>query len=152
MRRKLILIWTFPLTLLAAGILWSAIIFRPLDETDWGFSSMHMFVSAVMMFAVMGAGSFVSHVPVALALNKRLPADRLWLMILLSLAATAATHSLWELPILAPPAPSLPIQDSRISFFLLVVLLPGIVMSLIHVLVAFVPCSFLNRSNSPKTT
>ena len=156
MRRKRILIWTFPLTFLAAGILISAIIFLSqdepepfifVDEPDAGPSSMQMFVYGVIVFAVMGAGSFVSHVPVALALNKRLPADRLWLMILLSLAAIVATFFLWSLILL-----TIDLHERPLLWLLIMVLLPGMVMSLIHVLVAFVPCSFLNRSNSPKTT
>lgn len=151
------MIWTFPLTFLAAGILFSAITLLSHDEPGLidslfepdAWFSMKLFVAMVMMFAVVGAGSFVSHVPVALALNKRLPADDLWLMILLSLAATAASLSLTGL--VDPLDPNL---DSLAfySLLLLMVLVPGIVMSLIHVLVAFVPCSFLNRSNPPKTT
>ena len=138
MRRKLILIWTFPLTFLAAGTLLIVVS----SFNDYNVSYLELISMSMGSCAAIGAGSFVSHVPVALALNKRLPADRLWLMILLSLAATVATFSLSGLA-----SPTLeevldPTQDSLfVSHFLLVLLVPGMVMSLIHVLVAFLPRS-----------
>ena len=146
MRRKLILILTFPLTFIVAAILVGATAPIAFEKSDDVLGPLFMFTLCVTGSAAMAVGSFFVHVPVALALSRRLPADPLSLMILLSLAATAATFTLLpavaallELQESGEPTPPIGVFSPHHLIVLLFVLLPGMIMSLIHVLVAFIP-------------
>ena len=158
MRRMLTVTLTFPITFMVVGFLYFTFRIIALGEFTreldhfahlTGSAPLVSLMTSGLLFAAMGTASFFSHAPIALALTNRLPADYPLVMVLLSLVATVITFLLMSL---ISGASVVAVFGSPLVMILIGLLVPGTVMSLIHVLVAYVPCSFLNRSNLPKTT